>query len=125
MLMSDCGSEISVGAEKYNLLTCDCCAYLCLTIAVQAAMKNPAIQEYLCKLYLQSSVKFWRETIFCNLLLGQNDGAKKQGDHSSTNVLAWWSKMRERPLKVQIGLGVDCVRKHQVLYLSVPSRKQG
>ena len=33
--------------------------------------------------------------------------------------------MTVRPLKLWIGRGVDCVRKHQVLHPSMPSQKVG
>ena len=92
LLMSDCGSDVSVGSGKDNLLDCNRCAYPCLSIAVQAAMKNWAIEKFLIRLYSQSSVQAEREIILRNWLMGQNDVAKKQGDHSSTTVLAWWSK---------------------------------
>ena len=100
MLMSDCGSDVLVGAEKDNLLDCNRCAYPCLTIAVQAAMKSPAIEKFLVRLYSQSSVKAERETILRNWLLGENDAPKKQGDHSSTTVLAWWSKHEGAPPEI-------------------------
>ena len=115
-LMSDCGSDVSMGSKKGNLLDSNRCAYPCFSIAVQAAMKNPAIEKFLVRLYSQSSVKAEQEIILQNWLMGQNDVAKKQGDHSSTTVLAWWSKHEERPLKLWIGRGVDCVPKRQVVY---------
>ena len=100
VLMSDCGSDVSVGSGKDNILDSNRCAYLCLSIAMQAAMKTPAIEKFLIRLYSQSSVNAEREIILRNWLMGQNDVANKQGDHSSTTVLAWWSKHEEAPPKV-------------------------
>ena len=34
VLMSDCGIDVSVGAEKDNLLDCNHCAYRCLSINI-------------------------------------------------------------------------------------------
>ena len=99
-LMSDCGSDISVGVEKGNLLDCNCYAYPCLSIAMQVAGKISAIQKFLCRLYSQSLVKVKWEIILRNWLMGQNDGAKKQGDHSSTTMLAWWSKHEGEPPEI-------------------------
>ena len=73
VLMSDCGSDISVGSRKDNLLDSNRCAYPCLNIAVPAAIKNCAIGKFLGKLYSQSSVKAEQEIILCNWLMGQND----------------------------------------------------
>ena len=95
VLTSACGSPISVGARKDNLLDCNRYAYPCLSIAVQATIKSPAIQKFLVRLYSQSLVKAEWEMILHNWLMGQNEVAKKQGDHSSTTVLAWWSKHEE------------------------------
>ena len=89
-LTSDCGSDVSAGAEKDNLLDFNRCVYPCLNIAMKGAMKSRAIEKFLFRLYSQSSVKAEREIILRNWLMGQNDAAKKQGDHSSTTVLAWW-----------------------------------
>ena len=41
ILTSDCGSEVSVGAKKQELLYWNCCACPCLNIAIQAALKEP------------------------------------------------------------------------------------
>ena len=49
------------------------------------------MQKFLVRLYSQSLVKAEREMILHNWLMGQNDVAKKQGDHSSTTILASWS----------------------------------
>ena len=92
VLMGDCGSDVSVGSEKDNLLDCNRYAYPCLNIAVQAAMKSPAIQKFLYKLYSKSSVKAEWETILDTWLMGQNDAAKEQRDDNSTAVLAWRNK---------------------------------
>ena len=54
VLISDCGSDVSAGAEKDKLSDCNHCAYPCLSIALKAAMKSPAIQKFWYKLYLQS-----------------------------------------------------------------------
>ena len=97
VLMSDCGSDVSEGAEKGNLLDCNRYAYHCLSIAVRTAMKNPAIQKFLFRLHSQSLVKAEREIILRDWLMGQSDAARKQGDHSSTTVLAWWSKHERAP----------------------------
>ena len=45
-------------------------------------------------------MKTEREIILHNWLMGQNDVAKKQGDHNSTTVLAWWSKHEGAPPEV-------------------------
>ena len=100
VLMSDCGSDVSMGSEKDNLLDSNWGAYPCLSITVQAAMKTPAIEKFLIRLYSQSLVKAEGEIILCNWLMGQNDVAKKQGDHSSRTVLAWWSTHEGAPPKV-------------------------
>ena len=71
--MSDCGSDISVGSRKDNLLDSNRCAYPCLSIAVPAAIKNHAIGKFLGRLYSQSSVKAEQETILRNWLMGKND----------------------------------------------------
>ena len=57
MLMSDCGSDVSVGSRKDNLLDSNRCAFPCLSIAVPAAIKNRAIGKFLGRLHSQSSVK--------------------------------------------------------------------
>ena len=67
---------------------------------MQPAMKIPAIQKFLVRLYFQSSVKAKREIILQIWLMEQNDAAKKQGNHSSTTVLAWWSKHEGAPLEI-------------------------
>ena len=77
VLMSDCGSDVSMGAGKGNLLDCNHCAYPCLSIVVQATMRIPAIQKFLVRFYSHSLVKAKREIILCNWLIGQNDAAKK------------------------------------------------
>ena len=46
MLMSECGSDVLVGAEKDNLLDCHRCAYPCLSIAVQAVIQNPIAEKF-------------------------------------------------------------------------------
>ena len=43
VFMSDCGSDISVGSRKYNLLDSSRCACPCLSIAMLAAIKNRVI----------------------------------------------------------------------------------
>ena len=63
VLMSDCGSDVSVGSRKDNLLDSKRCAYPCLSIAVQAAMKNRAIGKFLVRLYSQSLVKAEKDII--------------------------------------------------------------
>ena len=73
VLMSDCGSDVSVGSRKDNLLDSNRCAYPCLSIAVPAAMKNRAIGKFLVRLYSQSLVKAEQEIILHNWLMGQND----------------------------------------------------
>ena len=73
VLMSDCGSDVSARLRKDNFLDSNRYAYPCLTIAVQAAMKNCAIGKLLVRLYSQSSVKTEQEIILCNWLMGQND----------------------------------------------------
>ena len=73
VLMSDCGSDVSVGSRKDNLLDSNRCAYPCLSIAVPAAMKNRAIGKFLVRLYSQSLVKAEQEIILRNWLMGQND----------------------------------------------------
>ena len=77
-----------MGSGKDNLLDCNRCLYPCLSIAVQTAKKRPAIQEFLYKLYSQSSVKVEWKTILRNWLMGQKDAAKEQGNHNSTAVMA-------------------------------------
>ena len=77
VLISDCGSDVLVGAEKYNLLDCNRCAYPCSSIAVQVAMESVAIQKFVARLYSRSSVKAERELVLHNWLMGQNDAAKK------------------------------------------------
>ena len=73
VLMSDCGSDVSVGSRKDNLLDSNRCAYPCLSIAVPAAIKNRAIGKFLGRLYSQTSVKAEQEIILQNWLMGQND----------------------------------------------------
>ena len=97
VLMSDCGSDVLVGAKKDNLLDCNHCDTPCLSIAVPAAIKSRAIEKFLQKLYSKTSVKAEQETLLRNWLLGENDAAKKQGDHSPTTVLPWWSKDEGAP----------------------------
>ena len=70
VLMSDCGSDVSVGSRKDNLLDSNRCAYPCLSIVVQVAMKNRAIGKLLGRLYSQSSVKAEQEIILRNWLMG-------------------------------------------------------
>ena len=100
MLMSNCGCDVLVGSEKDNLLDCNRCVYPCLSIDVQVAMKTLAIEKFLIRLYSLRSVKAEQEIILHNWLMGQNDVAKKQGDHSSTTMLAWWSKHEGAPPEV-------------------------
>ena len=50
MLTSDCGSDVSAGAERDNLCDWNRCACHCLNIAVQAALKEEVIQECLAPL---------------------------------------------------------------------------
>ena len=50
VLTSDCGSDISVGAEKDDLWDWNRCACHCLNIAVQAALKEPTIEGCLAPL---------------------------------------------------------------------------
>ena len=99
-LTSDCGSDISTGAEKDHFFHCNLCAYPCLSIAVQVAIKSIAIEKFLVRLYSLTSVKAEREIILCNWLMGQNDATKKKGDHSSTTALAWWSKHEGAPPEI-------------------------
>ena len=73
VLMSDCGSDVSVGSRKDNFLDSNRCAYPCLSIAVLAAMKNRAIGKFLVRWYSQSLVKAEQEIILLNWLMGQND----------------------------------------------------
>ena len=63
LLMSHCESDVSMGSKKSNLLDSNRCAYFCLSIAVQAAMKIGAIEKLLVRLHSQSSVEAERETI--------------------------------------------------------------
>ena len=51
MLMSDFGSDMSVGLEKDNLLDCNRCAYPFLSIAMKVIMKSPTMQKFLYKLH--------------------------------------------------------------------------
>ena len=44
MLTSNCGSDVLGGAEKDELWDWNHCAYRCLNIAVQAALKEPMIE---------------------------------------------------------------------------------
>ena len=83
VFMSDCGSDILVGSRKDNLLDSSRCAYPCLSIAVPAAIKNPAIGKFLARLYSQSSVKAEQEIILRNWLMGQND------DGAPPEVVDW------------------------------------
>ena len=83
VFMSDCGRDILVGSRKDNLLDSSRCAYPCLSIAVPAAIKNPAIGKFLARLYSQSSVKAEQEIILCNWLMGQND------DSAPPEVVDW------------------------------------
>ena len=46
VLTSDCGSDVSMGAEKNNLLDWNRCACHCLNIGVQSAPKRPCIQKF-------------------------------------------------------------------------------
>ena len=46
VLMSDCGSDVLVGSDKDSLLDCNHYAYHCLSVAVQAAVKSPALQKF-------------------------------------------------------------------------------
>ena len=46
VLTSDCGSDVSAGAEKDSLWDWNCCACHCLNIAVQSALRRPCIQKY-------------------------------------------------------------------------------
>ena len=105
VFMSDSGRDILVGSRKDNLLDSSRCAYPCLSIAVLAAIKNCAIGKFLVRLYSQSSAKAEQERILHNWLMGKT--------------------MTVRPLKLWIGRGVDCVRRHQVLHPSMPSQKRG
>ena len=73
VLMSDCGSDVSVELRKDSLLDSNRCAYPCLSIGVQAAMKNRPIEKFLVRLYSHSSVKAKQEKILCNWLMGQNE----------------------------------------------------
>ena len=47
MLTSDCGSDVSAGAERDRLWDWNRCAYHCLNIAVQAALKEEVVHECL------------------------------------------------------------------------------
>ena len=47
VLTSDCGSDVSAGAERDNLWDWNRCAYHCLNIVFQAALKEHMIQECL------------------------------------------------------------------------------
>ena len=47
MLTSDCGSDVFVGAKKDDLSDCNRCAFHCLNIAIQDALKEPMIEGYL------------------------------------------------------------------------------
>ena len=53
VFMSDCGSDILVASRKDNLLDSSRCAYPCLSIAVQAAMKSPTIGEVFVQVRIQ------------------------------------------------------------------------
>ena len=50
MLNSDCGSNVSAGAERDNLWDWNWCACHCLNIAVQAALKEEVVLECLAPL---------------------------------------------------------------------------
>ena len=50
VLTSDCGSDVSVGAEKDELWDWNRCACHCLNIAIQAALKEPMIEGCLAPL---------------------------------------------------------------------------
>ena len=102
-LTNDCGSDVSAGVEKDHFLDCNHCAYPCLSIAIQVAMKSPAIEKFLVRLYSLSSVKAEREIILRDWLMGQNDTAKEKG--TIVQRLRWLGgvSMRERPLKLLIG----------------------
>ena len=50
MLTSDCGSDVTAGAERDNLWDWNLCACHCLNIAVQVALKEDVIQECLAPL---------------------------------------------------------------------------
>ena len=50
VLTSDCGSDVLVGAEKDELWDWNRCACHCLNIVVQAAFKEPVIEDYLAPL---------------------------------------------------------------------------
>ena len=73
VLMNACGSDVSVASRKDNLLDSNRCAYPCLSIATQAAMKKCAIGKFLVRLYSQRSVKTEQEIILRNWQMGQND----------------------------------------------------
>ena len=73
VLMSDSGSDVSVGLRKDNLLDSNRCAYPSLSIAVPAAIKNRAIGKFLVRLYSHSSVKAEQEKNLRNWLMGQNN----------------------------------------------------
>ena len=47
VLTSDCGSDVSAGAERDRLWDWNRCAYHCLNIAVQAALKEEVVRECL------------------------------------------------------------------------------
>ena len=47
VLTSDCGSDVSAGAKKDELWDWNRCAYHCLNIAVQAALKEHMIEDCL------------------------------------------------------------------------------
>ena len=82
VFMSDCGNDILVGSRKNNLLNFSRCAYPCLSIAVLAAIKNPAIGKFLARLYSQSSVKAEQEIILHNWLMGVVGGPRRR-DYSA------------------------------------------
>ena len=46
LLASDCGSDVSVGAEKNSLWDWNPCACHCMNIAVQSALKRPCIEKF-------------------------------------------------------------------------------
>ena len=50
ILTNDCGSNVLAGAEKDELWDWKCCACHCLNIAVQAALKEPMVEDCLAPL---------------------------------------------------------------------------
>ena len=47
VLTSDCGSDVSAGAERERLWDWNQCACHCLNVAIQAALKEEVVHEYL------------------------------------------------------------------------------